>query len=99
MKSEKIKTIGSYIFPIARSSFLTIILFMMAHSAFWGIEQAHTKWCAPPGMKGYLFSIFTNQSSLCSTLRQLSRMASDASANAFYIITCFFAGIVYSKKK
>lgn len=62
----------NWISPAITKGGYFFIIFVSIHSLFWGIEQLHFRWCVGSGISGFITSMLTNQSGICSALRSVS---------------------------
>ena len=70
-----------------RSTLQLFAVWLITSSIFWGIEHMHFSWCVGNGFSGFVRSLITNQSPMCSALRKISNHMSSAGTNALYIFT------------
>ena len=61
-----------------------MMLFLGMHTVFWTVEQTYFSWCVQSGMSGWIYSMITNQSIMCTGLRKLSTSASNATASIWF---------------
>lgn len=91
-------TYNRWIHPILTNSVYFVVIFLANHALFWGIEQVHFRWCAGHGIYGFFQSMMTNQSGVCSTLRQISGVASSSASQVLYVIVSLITAKLFSTK-
>ncbi len=90
--------IKHWILPGFNTTIYFMMLYCINHFVFWGVEQMHYRWCTGIGLYGFLQSMVTNQSGICSTLRTISGMASSSSTQVLYTVIAMLTTKVYQSR-
>ena len=61
---------------------VTVLIFVVIHSAFWGVEHLYHRWC----VSDFWISMFATHSKPCEILRDLSTLARSANASLLALI-------------
>lgn len=62
--------------------FVTVFIFVVIHSSFWGLEHFYHRWC----VSDFWISMLATHSKPCEILRDLSTLARGANASMLALI-------------